>query len=171
MLTKNKHILRYKWEKLRADIESVIQDKKLSPMEFNALGIHEDWKAIEESIYNTFCDVDHSSERPTFLWEHFKLDTSSVLNPCPDKLLNSLVDNDETVWFFVNDDKGKLWFYEGKIKAILTVIEEGKYIDELYIGSKKYHWLICINHHNYLIATGKSMADKLRQIQFTLNSR
>jgi len=34
---------------------------------------------------------------------------------------NKLVDNDETIWFFVNGDKDKFWFYEGKVKTIITI--------------------------------------------------
>jgi hypothetical protein len=32
------------------------------------------------------------------------------------------------------------------------------------LASKKYEWLICINHHDNLIATGKVMAEKLRNL-------
>ena len=170
-MTKRRYLFRRDWERLRADIESIIREKKLSKNEFKALSIHADLKAIEENIYNIFCQLDYSAQRPIFPWEHFKLDTFSVLSARFDKLLNYLVDSDEIAWFFVNGDNGKFWFYEGKIKAIVTVIEEGIYIDDLYIASKKYRWLICINHHDCLIATGQIMADKLRRLQFTENSR
>jgi hypothetical protein len=50
------------------------------------------------------------------------------------------------------------------VKAIRKVILESCYIDELYLASKKYDWLICINHHDVLIATGKIMAEKLRNL-------
>ncbi len=171
MLTKDRHILRHDWESLRADIESIIKDNKLSTNDFNALSIHDNWKAIEENIYHTFCKLDHPTQRPIWLWEYFKSDTFSIVVDQPYKLLDQLVDSDETVWFFVNGDKDKFWFYEGKIKAIVTVIEESSYIDELYLASKKYQWLICINHHDDLIATGQIIPDKLRQLKTIQNSR
>ena len=171
MLIKDRHILRQNWESLRADIESIIKDNKLSSTSFKALSIHDDWKAIEENIYHTFCRLDHPTQRPVWLWENFKLDTFSIAVDQSFKLLDQLVDIDETVWFFMNGDRDKLWFYEGNVKAIMTVIGESSYIDEIYVASKKYQWLICINHHDDLIATGQIMPDKLRGLQTTQNSR
>lgn len=171
MLTEDKHILQPDWEGLRADIEGIIKDNKLPTTDFKTLSIHDDWNAIEENIYHNFCKLDHPKERPIWLWEHFKLDTYSVVVEQPYRFLDQLVDNKETVWFFVNSDRDKFWFYEGKVKAIVTVIEESSYIDELYVASKKYQWLICINHHDDLIATGQLMPDKLRQLERNQNSR
>lgn len=170
-MTKDRHILRDSWESLRADIESIIKDQKLSTTDFQALSIHYDWKAIEENIYHTFCKLDHPTQRPIWLWEYFKLDTFSIAVDQSYKLLDQLVDSSETVWFFVNGDRDKFWFYEGKIHSIVKVIEKSSFIDELYVGSKKYEWLICINHHDNLIATGQIMPDKLRQLKTTQNSR
>lgn len=170
-MTKDRHILLKDWESLRTDIDNIIKDNKLSPTDFKALSIHDDWKAIEENIYHTFCKLDHPTQRPIWLWEYFKLDTFSILVDQPYKFLDQLVDSEEMVWFFVNGDKDKFWFYEGKVKVIMTVIEESSYIDELYIVSKKYQWLICINHHDGLITTGQMMPYKLRQLKTTQNSR
>jgi len=170
MLTKDRHILRNNWESLRADIESIITDNKLSATDIKALSIHNEWKTIEENIYHTFCKLDHSTQRPIWLWEHFKLDSFSLVIEQPYKYLDKLIDGNETVWFFVNGDKDKFWFYEGKVKAITTVIEESSYIDELYLASKKYQWLLCINHHDVLMSTGQTMPDKLRQLQITIQT-
>jgi len=167
LLTKDRNILRHEWEDLRADIDHIIKAQNLSQTEFRSLDIHSDWETIEESIYHVFCKLDHPTQRPIWLWEYFKLDTFGVTNEQPFKYLSKLVDNDESVWFFVNGDKDKFWFYEGKINSIVTVIEESSYIDELYIASKKYNWLICINHHDDLIATGQTMPDRLRQLKAT----
>lgn len=158
----HRHILRQNWVGLRAEIEKVIKENKLSSKDFKALNINDDWQAIEDNVYHTFCNLDHPTLRPVWLWEHFKLDTFSIAVDQPYKFLDQLVDSEETVWFFVNDDRDKFWFYEGKVKAIKTVIEESSYIDEVYLVSKKYQWLICINHHDNLIATGQKMPDKLR---------
>lgn len=128
--------MRNDWEILRADIESIIEDNNLSSNDFKALSIYDEWKGIEENIYHTFCNLDHPTQRPIYLWEHFKLDTFSIIDHQAYKLLDQLVDSDEVVWFFVNGDKDKFWFYEGKINAILTVIEESSFTDELYVASK-----------------------------------
>jgi hypothetical protein len=167
-VTTERNILQHDWENLRADIENIIKDKNLTSEDFRQLRVHEDWKIIEENIYHTFCKLDHPTQRPIWLWEYFKLDTFSIATEQPHKLLGKLIDNDETVWFFVSGDKDKFWFYEGKVKAIVTVIEESSYLGELYLASKKYEWLICINHHDTLIATGHITPDKLKQLQKTM---
>jgi hypothetical protein len=171
VLTKDRHILRKNWDSLRADFESIIKDNRLPATDFKALSIYDDHKVIEEHIYRTFCRLDHPTQRPIWLWEHFKLDTFLFAVDKPYKYLSQLIDNEETIWFFANGDKDKFWSYEGKVNAIETVIEESTYIDELYLASKKYQWLVCINHHDDLIATGQVMPDKLRQLKVMQNSQ
>ena len=46
------------------------------------------------------------------------------------------------------------WFYQGRITPVLPLIGELRHYDEFYFVSKKYEWLIAINHHDALIATG-----------------
>jgi len=60
-------------------------------------------------------------------------------------------------------------FNQGQVKLVQTIIAEACYIDELYLVSKKYDWLLCINHHDVLIATGRTMPDKLRQLEVSIN--
>ncbi len=155
---------RKKWENLRADIEMIVRENDISPDDFKALGIHDEWQKIEENIYHTFCRLDHPTSRPVWLWEYFKLDEAYSPVSYPLEMLEQLVDVAEDLWFFVNGDKDKFWFYQGKIKAIRKVIEECSYMDELYIASKKYDWLICINHHDNLIATGNIIPERLRDL-------
>jgi hypothetical protein len=152
------------WESLRQDIENITREFNISSADFKPLGIHDKWDEIEGRIYQVFCRIDHPTKRPIWLWEYFKLDTSSLVIEYPFSQLKELVDPEEEVWFFVNGDKDKFWFYQGKIIAIMKVILESSYIDELYLASKKYDWLICINHHDVLIATGQTMAERLRHI-------
>lgn len=49
--------MRLNWESLRADIENIIKDKELTKAEFKLLGIHDDWKIIEQNIYHTFVSL------------------------------------------------------------------------------------------------------------------
>ncbi len=163
-MRKERQVFSQNWEDLRADIENIIRGRQINARDFRPLGIHEDWQAIEENIYKHFCRLDHPKFRPVWLWEYFKRDQFTVVTEQPHTLLPKLLDPDETVWFFVNGDKDKLWFYEGKSDTIITIVEESCYIDELYLASKKYEWLICINHHDNLIATGDTMPDKLKRL-------
>ena len=153
-----------KWGNLRADIETIIRNNDISPDDFRALDIHDEWQKIEENIYHTFCRLNHPTIRPIWLWEHFKQDTACLPIEFPFLILEQLIDPSNEVWFFVNGDRDKFWFYQGKVKTIRKVILKSSYIDELYIASKKYDWLICINHHDILIGTGERMPEKIRNL-------
>jgi hypothetical protein len=122
---------------LRAEIAKVARKYEISPSDFRPLGIHDSWDKIEEKIYHTFCQLDHPISRPIWLWEYFRLDTAHFVSAIAYTYLDRLIDEREEVWFFLNGDKDKFWFYEGKIKAIQKVIAESCYIDEIYIASKK----------------------------------
>lgn len=160
------------WTDLRKEIEKIRKDISLTDAQFQPLGLNE-WNEVENRIYDTFCNLTHYKSRPVWLWEHFKIDTFSIsTEQKPYLYLNKLIDNSETVWFFVNetvDEEDKFWFYQGQVKSIQTIIAEACYIDELYLVSKKYDWLLCINHHDILIATGYRMSDKLRQLEISIN--
>ncbi len=159
-------------DSLSVEIKHVIRDKNIESSDFRSLSVTENLLGIEDRIYDTFCSYRGFSykndriEKPVWLWEFFKLDTYSISSDYATsyKYLNWLVDKDEIVWFFINGDQDKFWFYEGKIGSIVTVIEECSCLDELYVASKKYKWLICINHHDTVIATGETMPDRLRTI-------
>jgi len=150
-----------KWDNLRQNIEVIVKELNIPREDFQPLGIYDDWEQIEQKIYDKFCDVNYPNNKPVWLWEHFKLKTTSLPLEARFNLLEKLVEPKEDVWFFVNGDKDKFWFYHGNIGAILKVILESSYIDELYLASKKYEWLICINHHDVLVATGEPMAERL----------
>ena len=165
----NRHILRHEWEDVRADIERVIKEEELTPTEFRPLGVYDDWAAIEENIHQTFCKLSHPTARPSWLWNNFRHDSEAFTPNHPWEQLLKLIDPAETVWFFTQGNRDKLWFYQGTIDAIVKVFVESYYIDELYVASKKYEWLVCINHHDVLIATGGAMPDRLRQLKIASN--
>lgn len=98
-------------------------------------------------------------------WEHFK-DGYSIDYPNYDAYrdLARLVDEKEKVWFLAQEkykQKPKFWVYEGLIKPIQVVLENCTRF-EYYIVSKKYSWLLCENHHGFLIGTGEQMIAKMK---------
>jgi len=151
------------WNDVRVEIQKIVKDKGIPASDFTPLNIYE-WERIEGKIYDTFCHINHPEEKPIWLWEYFKLDTASCEVKHPFNYLDQLIDSSQDILFFVNGDKDKFWFYKGKVTAIQTVISESSYIDELYLASMKYDWLVCINHHDCLIATGNFMPDRVRAL-------
>jgi len=156
------------WTELRQNIETIRQENKIPEDEFKPVDISS-WRQIQEKILSTFCKIQSHKDKFNWLWEDFKQDIYSVQfnRNYPFDSLIQLVDNSEKVWLFINESvkQGtKFWFYDGQIKTIAFVLGES-FVDEVYIASKKYEWLLCINHHDVLIATGHNMPDKLRQLE------
>lgn len=155
---------------LREDIETIRKQLQIPESKFKPLPHTTNWQVLEEKIYHTFCKLDHLDHRPIWLWTAFKNAYETVsLDTDPYLSLYKLVDEKETVWFMVNESvagKGeKFWFYEGKVAAIQTIIGETTYLDEMYLISKKYEWILCINHHHCLIGSGQPMVDRLIQFK------
>ena len=148
------------------DIACISKELALKPEQFRPLKPVEGWQDIEANIYKTFVILHHYKERPVWLWEYFKLEQYAVqLSAWPIEHLNWLIDPAEKVWFFVNGEKSEFWFYEGYIEAITRVIRESVHIDEFYVCSKKYKWLLAFTHHDVLVATGNGMPEKLKSFQ------
>jgi hypothetical protein len=173
-MRKRRHILRKDWSDLRSRIAEVIDKSNLDPKKFRPLSVYDGWEEIESRIYSCFCSNSVQHTKRLWLWSHFKLDTVSVYfkDNLPEYYLDKLIDEQEVVWYVVNEtinEKTKFWFYEGTINGILKIIENAGF-NELYIVSKKYEWLICINHHDYLIATGDVMPEKLSKIAELANT-
>lgn len=155
------------WTGLRKEIAGICKDFALTDDEFRPLGLGE-WEGVEEKIHQAFCKVTHHRSRMTWLWEHFKHDTFAVTTTrSPYLYLDRLVPAGETIWFFVNEtinESEKFWLYQGQVGAIQTVIGEACLLDEIYLASKHYTWILCINHHDVLIASGEAMPGRLRAL-------
>lgn len=163
------------WSDLRAEINNVLEAKKFSAEEFRALSIHDDWEEIEKKIYTTFYNLPYLNQKPNFLWTDFKYETFSVsdLKYRPEYYLDKLIPEHEKVWYLVNEtinETTKYWIYEGKIKNIQIITDE-TWFEELFIVSKNYEWLICIDHHDTLIATGSKMKEKLKDLKYQEENR
>lgn len=82
----------------------------------------------------------------------------------PHTLLTSLVDPEETVWLMLDETvnfEDKCWFYQGTPHAICSILAECCYLDEVYLISKKYTWLLCVNHHDVVYGIGSPMQERL----------
>ena len=148
------------WTPLRKEISKICQELAIPEERFKEISIH-DWQPIQENIFNKFYDSNR---------EQLKGDTYSIqfLYNYPFDQLLHLVDHDEKVWLFLDEtvrERGKFWFYEGYIKDIVKILLETTQSREVYIASKKYEWLLCVNQHDYIIASGKEMGDKLLKLE------
>lgn len=157
-----------KWSCLRIEIEQVCKHLDLPTNQLRPLNILE-WKEIEDKICRTFFELAGSTARPTWLWNNFKGEiTSQQFQYTPLWALNKLVNPKEVVWLIVNEtvnERDKFWFYEGYIEPICQVLGECYNLDEIYVVSKKYEWLLCIDDHDILIAAGTTMPALLQKLE------
>lgn len=155
------------WSDIRAEIMHLKTQLHLTDESFRALSPYEDYKGIEAQIYHTFCKIENGKARPLALSECLNEQSYyRILSKSAEQYLCDLIDPDETIWLGAlgtYKEQSKIWFYEGKIEAIMKILVETYFFDEFYLVSKKYDWLICINHNN-LIAIGKDMPQKLKVI-------
>lgn len=165
-MRKKRNLLREDWTSIRANIEQVIKELQIAPEDFKPVNIN-DWEEIENKIIETFCDFPLSYKyRATWLWQYFKITgtTLSHLVEYAPQYLPEILNPEERVWFFVNDQNSKFWYYEGTVRSVQTIIDES-YWNEFYIVSKKYQWLICMNHHDIFMAIGEEVPEKLWTIK------
>jgi hypothetical protein len=97
-------------------------------------------------------------------WENFSRYSESINiddNLGFEKISHIVPDNKELVWFMVEENKLPFYpIYEATPEAIQQIIGEC-YFFEYYIIPKTKEWLLCENHHNYLIGIGQIIIDKL----------
>ncbi|TGE10049.1 DUF6756 family protein [Hymenobacter fodinae] len=153
------------WSDLRVEIEQARQRLQLPEQDFAPLPFTTEWARLEEQIYRAFCCLDHPTARPCWLWEHLRPGAVGLV--CADDpltLLTSLIDPNETVWLMLNETvnfEDNFWFYQGTPRAIRSILAECCYLDEVYLISKKYTWLLCVNHHDALYGIGSPVQERL----------
>ncbi|KYG75785.1 hypothetical protein AWW68_08090 [Roseivirga spongicola] len=162
-MSKERHVKSKKketWTDLRAVIKRLCENLNISTDEFSELNIKE-WKKIEPKIWTRFS----SSKNSKWIWE--TLVDSYATAPVSYKTLKleNFINPTERVWFLLDDtvnEKTKFWIYEGTVKAFEKLFRESIWTDEVLIVSKKYEWILIINHHDIMIGTGK-LKDRIEE--------
>jgi hypothetical protein len=89
-----------------------------------------------------------------FLWEYF-VKKISVCDRNAWKKLDQYIGNNEVVLFFNPSDES-VAFKLNNGKALVDLIGES-FGFEFYLTNQATDYVLCFNHHDYLIACGKSM--------------
>ncbi|WP_066801527.1 DUF6756 family protein [Moraxella oblonga] len=158
------------WDEIRAELSQLKVKLQLTDDEFRLLSPYDNWREIQNNIYKNFCKITHYNKLP-IIWQSFKNEFYFIDKLAdPYEHLNGLIDDNEKIWFIVSYAyDSKLWFYEGKMSVIQKVLDEiSFYPTECYFVSKKYQWLIVINHAYTLIGTG-DMVEPLKNLSKNLN--
>jgi hypothetical protein len=97
-------------------------------------------------------------------WESLREPVASRVVQDPIATVQALVDPAEPIWFVAeaSDQKriGNFWLYETTIDPLCAVLRECPMF-EFYVASREMDWILCENHHGYVIAGGEPMASRL----------
>jgi hypothetical protein len=150
------------WTDARQEIERARHALGLPDGAFASLPCTTNWRQLEETIYHTFCALHQPTVRPRWLWELFRPGACALDNEDdPLATMMTLVEAETLVWLMVLDE-GKFWFYQGQPTAIYAVLNECACLDEIYLLSRKFEWLLCLNHHNVVYGIGKAMSEQMK---------
>jgi hypothetical protein len=158
------------WTALRQEIEKTRTEFHLQDS-VKPVGLDE-WREIEDKLYDNFATITSHRSRPTWIWERLKVESLGMATDGqPYQFLTRLVDTDTELFLFLNEtvnERDKFWIYQGTIALIQKLIEETVGIDEVIIIDKKYNWILCITHHDSIVVGGQPMIDRLKSLRTEL---
>ena len=149
----------------RNDIERSIKELKINRDEFFEISKFQ-WQEIQNKVIEHFVNKKHYTNDLHWAWERLK-EPYIGLRFKKDDAYKHIADivNEEYVWFIADDGSGKMWIYEGKPHIISEIIADSYNIDEYYIVSKKYEWLLCENHHNFMCGSGEKIVNQINKFK------
>jgi len=150
---------------IRKDIERAIKELQINRDDFQEISKLR-WKEILLKVVECFVQKTHYTHDLHWAWNRLK-EPCNILrfdNNNGYRYIEELID-DKYVWFITEDSSGKFWLYEGKPEIISKVIEESYYIDEYYIVSKKYEWILCEDHHQIIHGSGETIVNKINKFK------
>jgi hypothetical protein len=123
------------------------------------------YQGILERIILSRTLLDKSAVSALWWWEALRKPVTHFQPADPLAVLRELVRSDEPVWFVAeanssNKKSGNFWLHGSFIEPICAVLQQMPAM-EYYVVSRKCEWLICENHHGYLVASGEPMATRL----------
>jgi len=124
------------------------------------------WEPIIKTIEERFIQKQHYTNSMHWGWLRIKEPLHVLrLVSSPERYIKHFV-SDEVVWFVVEDYKDKMWLYEGNTSFITKhVIPELKHLREYFLVSKKYEWLLCIDHHDLVHGSGTGIVNNMKKFE------
>lgn len=153
----------------RVEISEAAESLRLMPNDFKPVSLFK-YEPILVSILDKFTTLGKRGLSYAWLWEHFKEPSFSFYSEDSWKQLAEIVEPlvapEETLWFVAEDERGtkqngNFWLYEGKIKAIVSLLGEMTAF-EYYLVPKKLDWLLCENHHAVFYGVGEPIIERLK---------
>jgi hypothetical protein len=127
------------------------------------------YQAILERIISARTKLGRDASSALWWWEALCEPVAHLHPPDPVATLRSLISPNESVWFVAEAKSpskklGNFWLYESTVEAVCSVLPEVPPF-EYYVVSKKLEWLVCENHHGYVIASGEPVVSRLERMR------
>jgi hypothetical protein len=144
----------------RTEIERAVKSLQMPASKFRALP-----DAEAESVFQAALKHFVNGGDRRWWWEAFVGKSVSRKVDNGWKLLACVVPApDQNVWFIAEDDQLTSYpVFDATPEAVEQVIGEC-FGFEYYLIAKDMTWLLCENHHDYLIAVGEPVASRLSQL-------
>jgi hypothetical protein len=144
----------------RAEIDRAVETLQLPESTFRAIANAEAVAVFDQALANF---VEGGDRR--WWWEAFIGESVSIQVSDAWKLLSRVVPNvDDHVWFIAEDDTLPHYpVFDATPMAIERVIGSC-FGFEYYLIAKDMTWLVCENHHDYLIAVGEPVVTRLSRL-------
>lgn len=143
------------------EIENAIKELSLSEGEFRQLPSQE-----AEPLYRELVNYFVEGGDRRWWWESFLKPSESVQfsdGKGFERITDIVPNKKENVWFVAEEDQLPFYpIYEATPETIQKVIGEC-YGFEYYIIPKSKEWLLCENHHDYVVGVGELVLSKLVQ--------
>lgn len=161
----------------RIEIDEAVKTLGIPAEDFKPANLYR-YEDILVSIMDKFTTLGKLGLMKCWPWTDFKEPGFSFAPPEPldhlEEIIAPISSPEETFWFIVEDEPGtkindNFWLYEGKLKAIVTVLRES-YDFEYYIVDKRLNWLLCETHHDVLIGVGEPIIQSLKTIKAATGS-
>lgn len=148
----------------RAELTTSISELGLEPV-FKLVSLH-CYRDILQRISSQFTTLGNRANTTRWWWEHLTEPALAIRPNDPVQTLQHVIPANEQVWFLAEDwshtkSDGQFWLYESTIEAICKLVNASRAF-EFYVVSKKLSWLICVNHHEYVVASGQQMVSSLQ---------
>lgn len=150
---------------VRLEIEELIKKQLIVREKFFEVR-KDQWRDIINLIEERFLVKKHYTHGLHWGWNRLKEPNYAVRfvdQPC--KHINNII-QDEFIWFLVEDVNDKVWVYEGAKDLIINdVIPELCHLNEYFLVSKKFEWLICEDHHEIIHLHGHELIERMKAFE------
>lgn len=138
---------------VRDEIEEIIKEKNIDRKRFYEFSKSRYSEIIDKFYYSFFEYKDRrkpASDELSYLWLRFQKQLNHSKSVYLDWSYEDFIDSinqvmpdfDESKMYYLILCHG--WVYEGYISEIISIlVETDRWIDDFYIVSKKFDWLIC----------------------------